>query len=210
MDRTIHSGPSFTAATIRAAMAALDQTKRPPELNSTISRAGVCILLVGTQDPEIVMIERAPNLRVHAGQWGLPGGKVDPGETALRAALREVEEEIGVSLQENSVVGELDPFLTRSGFLMFPFVCVCANDQFLAPNPAEVADVFTLRLSELIEPDRFEQFEVTETRRMSIKMKVNGGYMFAPTAAILYQFREVLLGRLTSVSHFEQPMFTWS
>jgi 8-oxo-dGTP pyrophosphatase MutT (NUDIX family) len=210
MDRAICVEKIFDTAQIRAAIQAMGQSHEPLELSGKTPRAGVCILLVGAHDPEIVMIERASTLRVHAGQWGLPGGKVEPDENDLQAALRELQEELGVSLLESSVIGRLDPFLTRSGFLICPFVCECANDQPLTANPAEVAAVFTLRLSELLEPDRFEHFEVIQTRRISIKMRVNGGYLFAPTAAILYQFREILLGKLTSVSHYEQPMFAWS
>nr|WP_160330111.1 CoA pyrophosphatase [Rhizobium altiplani] len=200
----------MATAQIRVAIQAIGQSHQPLVSSGITPRAGVCILLVGAHDPEIVMIERAANLRVHAGQWGLPGGRVEPGESDLQAALRELQEELGIRLLENSVIGRLDPFLTRSGFLISPFVCQSTNDQPLVPNPAEVTAVFTVRLSELLEPDRFEHFELIETRRISIKMRVNGGYVFAPTAAMLYQFREILLGRLTSVSHYEQPMFAWS
>ncbi|MBO9195402.1 CoA pyrophosphatase [Rhizobium sp. 16-449-1b] len=209
MDQDIGAGEMFDVARIRSAVAAIAECFPPFQQGGVAPRAGICILLSGARDPEIALIERAPNLRMHASQWGLPGGKVDRDETVMQAALRELQEELGVILSETSVLGQLDTYLTPSGFLMCPFVCVDPKNQTLVPNLIEVASAFTLRVSELVDPDRFETFEMSHTRRISIRMKVNGGHLYAPAAAILFQFRELLCGRVTSVSQYEPPMFAW-
>lgn len=201
----------ITPSEIRAVMSSFAGRPRTSvAVAEPLRHASVCLLLMGNDDPKILMIERAANLRLHPGQWGLPGGKQDAGETTIAAALRELGEELGLLLDQDAVIGQLDGFVTRSGFLISPVVCHCPDDLPLSPNPSEVANIFSLRLSELVQPDRFEHFEVTETSKVSVRMHVNGGYLYAPASAILYQFRELLMGRFVSVEHYEQPIFAWA
>ena len=163
------------------------------------SRAGV---------PGIWLTRRSWSLRNHPGQFALPGGRVDPGEDDVTAARRELVEELGVPVTEQNVIGLLDDYVTRSGYAMTPVVLWAGRDRGTAPNPDEVADVFFVPFDELdVEPvfDRIPQSE-----RPVIKLPRRGGYLHAPTAAVIYQFREVVLrGEHTRVADFEQPVFAW-
>ena len=75
-----------------------------------------------SSEPALILTRRSSQLRNHPGQWALPGGRMDGGESAERAALREMSEEVGVNLQEEHVLGRLDDFITRSGYIMTPVV----------------------------------------------------------------------------------------
>lgn len=159
----------------------------------------------------LVLTRRAVGLRRHSGQWALPGGRVDPGETPTQAALRELAEEIGLHVDNGAVLGRLDEVVTRSGFLITPLVVWAGPGKKLAPNPAEVASVHRIPLSELMRIDApILQEEVGQSVPV-LYMPVGSTSIAAPTAAILYQFREVcLLGRHTRVDHYGQPRFTWT
>src|SRR5437660_92413 len=82
---------------------------------------------------------RGRDLRTHKGQYALPGGRCDEGESVVAAALREVEEELGLRLSADDVLGVLDDYPTRSGYLITPVVIWAEQNQPLLPNPAEVA-----------------------------------------------------------------------
>lgn len=168
------------------------------------------------RDGALLLTRRAETLRRHAGQWALPGGRLDPGETPEVAALRELHEETGLQLGPEAVLGRLDDFTTRSGFVMTPVVVWGGAARGLAPNPAEVASVHRVPFAELLRPDapllEHEEAdgEPPGQRHPVLRMPVGAGSIAAPTAALLYQFREVLLlGRATRVAHFEQPRFAW-
>jgi 8-oxo-dGTP pyrophosphatase MutT (NUDIX family) len=157
-----------------------------------------------------LLCRRASRLRRHAGQWALPGGRVDEGETALDAALRELDEELGVRLGPDSVVGWLDDYPTRSGYVITPVVLWGGADPDLAPAPDEVLAVYRIGLHALkaSEP-RF--ISIPESDRPVLQLPLGNDLIHAPTAAILFQLRQVgLLGRSGErVDHLEQPVFAW-
>jgi 8-oxo-dGTP pyrophosphatase MutT (NUDIX family) len=156
------------------------------------------------------LTRRASALRRHGGQFALPGGRIDDGETAMEAALRELDEEMGVSLGAGDVLGALDDFGTRSGFCITPFVMWAGGDVKLTPDPNEVARVFHVPLADLDSPNipKLVASDAPGRHIMSAPIASMGHEIYAPTAAMLFQFREVgLHGRVTRVAHFDQPKF---
>lgn len=137
---------------------------------------------------------------------------MDEGETIVAAARRELHEELGLDLLEDHVLGQLDHFPTRSGFRISPIVMWAPEPVELRPDASEVAEVFLLPLTELDSPDipRLSASENSEHPVLSAYFPTLGHYMYAPTAAILYQFREVALrGVSTRAAHYDQPTFAW-
>jgi 8-oxo-dGTP pyrophosphatase MutT (NUDIX family) len=165
----------------------------------------VVVLQDVTGEPSIPMFVRSAGHSRHAGQFALPGGKVDGGEAANAAALRELHEELGLAVGEDAILGSLDDFDTQSGFTITPIVVWGGADVTdLEPSSDEVAQLFFLPLGEL-------QSAVAGARRgtsRSFCLELPWGPVYAPTAAILYQFSEVALdGRPTRVNDFYQPPF---
>lgn len=174
--------------------------------------AAVAIVLLPDQDrrPCFVLTRRAARLKRHRGQWALPGGRLDPGEDAEAAALRELEEEVGLSVPPHDVLGLLDDYPTRSGFLISPVVVWGAGAQDLEPDPNEVAAAYRVPLADLERPDVPRLRRIPESDRPVISIRLVGAQIHAPTAAILFQLREVALrGLSTRVHHYEQPVFAW-
>jgi 8-oxo-dGTP pyrophosphatase MutT (NUDIX family) len=157
-----------------------------------------------------LLTRRGGHLRRHAGQWALPGGRVDDGETPEQAALRELDEEVGVRLAAPAVLGRLDDVPTRSGFVITPVVVWAGAARELRPDAAEVASVHRVPLSELLRTDAPWLDPVPGQQHPVLRMPLGSSWVAAPTAAVLYQFRELALcGRPTRVAHFEQPRFAW-
>jgi len=174
--------------------------------------AAVAVALCTTPDgdPSFLLTRRASKLRDHAGQWALPGGRIDDGETPEDAARRELHEELGLPVAASEVLGLLDDYETRSGFVITPVVLWAGHDPDVVPNPAEVAASFVIPLTELDRPDAPRFITIPESDRPVVQMPLFDNVIHAPTAAILYQLREVVLhGRSTRVSHLEQPVFAW-
>jgi mutator protein MutT len=160
--------------------------------------------------PALLLTRRASGLRSHAGQWALPGGRMDEGETPEQAALRELREEIGLRPGPSTVLGRLDDYATRSGYLITPVVVWLDAAHDLQLNPQEVHSVHRIPVSELTRDDAPILNLVQTTQRQVLRMPVGQRWIAAPTAAFLLQFREVcLLGRPTRVAHFDQPAFAW-
>jgi 8-oxo-dGTP pyrophosphatase MutT (NUDIX family) len=183
------------------------------EPEASLKRAAVAIALVpagdGTNGTALLLTLRAAGLRAHRGQWALPGGRCDEGETPVAAALRELHEELGVELGPDDVLGLLDDYPTRSGYLITPVVVWAAKDAEISPNPDEVASVHRIALDDLERPDAFDFVAIPESTRRVIRFRHAGRFIHAPTAALIYQFREVLAGRDTRVAELEQPVFAW-
>jgi 8-oxo-dGTP pyrophosphatase MutT (NUDIX family) len=174
--------------------------------------AAVALALIVDEvgEPCFVLTRRARGLRTHGGQWALPGGRLDPGETVAAAALRELAEEVGLDLPSDSVLGLLDDYPTRSGYTITPVVVWAGTDPGLTANPHEVAAVYRIPLAELERPDVPRLRRIPESDRPVISIPLLGTQIHAPTAAILYQLREVAVrGRATRVADYEQPVFAW-
>ena len=158
----------------------------------------------------LLLTRRSAALRAHAGQWALPGGRIDEGETPERAALRELHEEIGLALTADAVIGRLDDYATRSGYVITPLLVWGGAAPRLLPNAQEVASIHRLPASELLRDDAPMLNQVRGAAHPVLRMPVGSAWIAAPTAAFLYQFREWLLcGRPTRVAHFDQPHFAW-
>ena len=158
----------------------------------------------------LVLTRRSGALRSHAGQWALPGGRLDAGETAEEAALRELAEEVHLRLDAARVLGRLDDFVTRSGYSITPVVVWAGAARGMRPNPGEVASLHRIPVAELMRADAPMLERVDGSAHPVLRMPVGDGWIAAPTAAVLYQFRELCLaGRATRVAHFEQPRFAW-
>jgi 8-oxo-dGTP pyrophosphatase MutT (NUDIX family) len=192
---------------------------RIPRESGGLKRAAVTVAIAACEETDqwgragdacFLLERRAPRLRAHGGQLSLPGGRIEPGETAAEAALRELEEELGIALPPAAVLGTLDDYPTRSGYLITPLVAWVPAGMAVRPDPAEVSRLYRIPLAELCRADSPEIFAIPESDRPVIRLPILDTDVNAPTAALLYQFREVALeGRDTRVAHFDQPVWAW-
>ena len=163
------------------------------------------ILEDGDGEASIPLLLRPAGLASHPGQFALPGGKLQSGESAEAGALRELSEELGLVAGGDAILGRLDDFDTRSGFTITPVVMWSrAAVAELRPSPAEVAELFLLKLADL----RSAVGRAKPGTSRAFCLELPWGPVYAPTAAMLYQFSEVALdGRATRVIDFYQPPF---
>jgi 8-oxo-dGTP pyrophosphatase MutT (NUDIX family) len=175
-----------------------------------LKRAAVCITITDAgDDAAFVLTRRASGLRNHGGQWALPGGRLDAGETAPQAALRELHEEVGLELPDEAVLGLLDDYPTRSGYLITPVVVWAGANASMVANPDEVASIHRIGLDQILAHDAVDFVTIPESDRPVVRLRINDDRIHAPTAAVLYQFRELIAGRQTRVHELEQPTFAW-
>jgi len=161
--------------------------------------------------PSLIVTRRTSKLKDHGGQWALPGGRLDPGETAIFAARRELHEEISLNLMANAMIGTLDQYVTRSGYVITPVVFWSdATPNDLTPSPDEVESIHMFSFNELQRADSPNLEMIPESDRQVLSMNYLDDVIYSPTAAMLYQFREVcLFDNHTRVAHYDQPVFAW-
>ena len=175
--------------------------------------AAVACVIVGAADGEaaFILTRRTSGLRNHGGQWALPGGRIEPGETAAAAAFRELREEVGLEVGPENLLGSLDDFETRSGFRITPLVLWGPQRAQLTLDPKEVeaAYLISLRAIHALSP-RIVDGPDRDRPLLTLPLEDPRTVVYAPTAALVYQMREVLLyGRETRVDRFGEPRFAW-
>lgn len=225
---------SFDAAlepTLRRRLAAMDRRLLPVDGHR---RAAVAVVVVPDENgnASLVLTRRANHLGRHSGQYALPGGRIDPGETVVDAALRELHEEVDLELGESSILGRLDDFVTRSGYHMAAIAVWGGEDAVLTPDPNEVATVHRVPVTVLADParrhfadgpildrsavpssggDPSSSSREPQSERPMLALEIVDTWVFAPTAAILLQMAELVANdRVVRVAHYEQPKFAWS
>jgi 8-oxo-dGTP pyrophosphatase MutT (NUDIX family) len=200
-----------TSATLADRVSRHDRAHRRAADRPDLRAAAVAVVVLDDPErgPGVLLTRRTSRLRDHPGQFALPGGSVDPGEDTVTAALRELDEELGLTLGPDAVLGMLDDYPTRSGFVITPVVMAGPGAVAdLVPSPDEVSELFHITFDELDVEPRYLTIE--ESPRPVVQMPLVGHYIHAPTGAVLLQFREVALhGRTTRVDGLEQPVFAW-
>ena len=177
-----------------------------------LTQAAVALVIVPLEEEAgLILTRRKSTLRAHAGQWSFPGGRMDEGETPVETALRELDEEVNLRLSPSNLMGVLDSFATRSGYLINPVLFFAdAKLADLVPNYDEVDSIHGISFTELARSDSPRLESIPQSEQPVLSMHYDGDFVYAPTAALLYQFREIaLFGRITRVAHFEQPVFAW-
>lgn len=192
--------------TIEARLAGFE---RVPITRPGLRPASVTICVLLREDvPCLLITRRAAGLRRHSGQWALPGGSRDAGESVPEAALRELREETGVVALPSAVLGVLDDFATRSGFLMTPVVVWGGPVGALSRQASEVARIHVIPLADF--DQRPSLLSIPESPAPVLRLALLGGWVYTPTAAIIHQFCQLALhGLTTRVAHYEQPVFAW-
>ena len=155
-----------------------------------------------------ILTRRAQRMSAHPGQWAFPGGRVDEGETAEEAARREIEEEVG--LCDLDLLGRLDDYPTRAGYVITPFVFWAGAEAEPTANPDEVASIHRIAITELLRPNSPRFVDIPESDRPVIQVPVGEDLIHAPTGAVMYQFRAgAYEGRDERVDEYDQPVFAW-
>ena len=170
---------------------------RQPELSGFAQGRPAAVLLPIVERPgglSVLLTLRASDLRAHSGQVAFPGGKIDAGETPLKAALREAREEIGLEERFVEPLGWLDPYLTGTGFRIAPLVALVEPSFTIKVNKLEVDEVFETPFAFLMDAanHRLEERDWEGRRRRYYAMPYRGRYIWGATAGILRNLYEKL------------------
>lgn len=173
-------------------------------------RAAVALTIVTGDTPEdgasMLLTRRTSKLNKHAGQWALPGGRIDEGEDPFEAALREMHEEVNLRLDRSHFLGRLDDISSRSNYVISPFVFWAEDTSSMAPNPDEVASIHRIPLRLFEGLDAIQFLDVEGQTEKLLRLQLGANRIHAPTGAFLLQLWEVgVHGRPTRVKHHLSP-----
>ncbi len=180
--------------------------------DKSLRKASVGIIIVESQEGKagFILTRRSRGLRNHSHQYALPGGRIDPGETREETVLREIREEIGISASSNEILGCLDEYETRSGFSITPVVLWVKDLSTMVPEPNEVDEILIIDLEELFRSDSPRWVDIDESDKQVLQLPIKNRLIHAPTAALLYQFKEVgIVGNLLRTDDVEEPVWAW-
>lgn len=198
---------STLAEEVRKNLLGFERREVPPEGRRV---AAVAIAIVTDPVESILLTRRPLDAPRHPGQFALPGGMREGEERSDETARRELAEELGVLVPPEAVLGTLDDYATRSGFVITPVVLWCGPTPELTPDPREIAATYRVPLASIVAEDVAEVHEGEDRERPILALQIVDTRVFAPTAAMILQFREVaLLGRTTRVAHYGEPRFAW-
>ncbi len=154
-------------------------------------------IIIHETGPTVLLTRRADHLDSHSGQVAFPGGKVGPGETPVEAALREAEEEVGLDRKFVDVAGFIDPYETGTGFRILPVISFVTPGFSLVADPGEVAEIFEVPLSFLLNTDNHEQHSVfwRGKRRAYYAMPYQGHYIWGATAGMIRNLHDRVRSR---------------
>jgi 8-oxo-dGTP pyrophosphatase MutT (NUDIX family) len=176
-----------------------------------LKRAAVGIILGeaddGSGEIAFLLTVRSSKMRSHAGQYALPGGRIEQGEDPVDTVIRESMEEIGLALSRDQVLGILDVYVTQSGYAVTPVVFATSRGAELNLNPDEVEEIFRIKLSDFSGDRSAEFFHEEEGGPRLIRLPIFDHHLHAPTAAMIYQFIELVGGRYQPVDTFGAPDF---
>lgn len=199
-------------STLERRLQAMD---RRIEAVGELKRAAVTLTVVPSESsspqPEasLILTRRALHLKNHRGQFALPGGRIDAGETAVQAALRELEEEVNLHYGQDRVLGRLDDYVTRSGYHLTAVVVWGNGDEPVA-NPDEVASIHRVSLTEIADPETRQSVEMFPGDPLAFGLAIVDNLVFAPTAAVMFQLANLAVhGTHEPIHHLEEPRFAW-
>lgn len=181
--RALEAGRRETPELLTGDLTALELEEAPPA-----TAAAVLVAVTDRAEPGILLTQRTETLRAHAGQVAFPGGRIDPEDAdAVAAALREAEEEIGLSPAHVAVIGAIDSYRTGTGYHVTPVLGVIAPDLPLRPAEAEVADVFEAPLAFVLDPANHHRASGTwkGRERHYYQIEWQGRRIWGATAAML-------------------------
>lgn len=206
------NSPQFDRSLRDSIASNLDSHPRHVVEDHDLRHAAVAITVVPGENGHaaFILTRRSSKLRAHSNQYALPGGRLDDGEDATTAARREVHEEVGLELDPLDVLGRLDDYTTRSGYVITPVVAWKEDVASLAPAPGEVDAIMLIGLHELFRDDSPRWIDIPESDRPVLQLPLLNRLIHAPTGALLWQFREVAVaGELVRTDQVEEPTWAW-